>query len=69
LADNFFEAVDDVFCIRTTENEKSPASVNLQGFSARLTISLSPRTSRGFFILSLASGLDTTTNHQKILIG
>jgi hypothetical protein len=24
------------------ENEKSPASVNLQGFSVRLTISLSP---------------------------
>jgi hypothetical protein len=26
----------------SAENEKSPASVNLQGFSVRLTISLSP---------------------------
>ncbi|CAI8998041.1 hypothetical protein EMIT0P294_70267 [Pseudomonas sp. IT-P294] len=31
----------------SAENEKSPASVNLQGFSVRLTISLSPRCLHG----------------------
>jgi hypothetical protein len=31
------------------ENEKSPASVNLQGFSVRLTISLSPADQTGLF--------------------
>lgn len=38
----------------SAENEKSPASVNLQGFSVRLTISLSPArylSERGFFNL------------------
>jgi hypothetical protein len=30
------------------ENEKSPASVNLQGFSVRLTSSLSPVEKPGF---------------------
>jgi len=28
-----------------------------------------PRTSRGFFFLSLESGLDTASRHQKTLIG
>jgi archaellum component FlaF (FlaF/FlaG flagellin family) len=31
----------------SAENEKSPASVNLQGFSVRLTISLSPAMGAG----------------------
>ncbi|WDH26069.1 hypothetical protein [Pseudomonas chlororaphis] len=30
----------------SAENEKSPASVNLQGFSVRLTISLNPTRGR-----------------------
>uniref|UniRef100_UPI0030DAEA9F hypothetical protein n=1 Tax=Pseudomonas sp. RA_105y_Pfl2_P56 TaxID=3088701 RepID=UPI0030DAEA9F len=34
----------------SAENEKSPASVNLQGFSVRLTISLNPDTVRVFCV-------------------
>ncbi|WP_222435370.1 hypothetical protein, partial [Pseudomonas mandelii] len=34
----------------SAENEKSPASVNLQGFSVRLTISLNPGLSAGVFV-------------------
>ncbi|WP_240888046.1 hypothetical protein, partial [Pseudomonas sp. TMW22090] len=34
----------------SAENEKSPASVNLQGFSVRLTISLNPAAEAGLSV-------------------
>uniref|UniRef100_UPI001CC195C1 hypothetical protein n=1 Tax=Pseudomonas sp. BF-B-27 TaxID=2832354 RepID=UPI001CC195C1 len=42
----------------SAENEKSPASVNLQGFSVRLTISLNPEAStvRVFYESTTISG-------------
>ncbi|WP_230853186.1 hypothetical protein, partial [Pseudomonas fluorescens] len=43
----------------SAENEKSPASVNLQGFSVRLTISLNPEScDSGFSVFGARDGIE-----------
>ncbi|CAI8879921.1 hypothetical protein EMIT0P258_30138 [Pseudomonas sp. IT-P258] len=54
-------AADDTFERRVTEIEFWRHE--------QINSTKKPRTSRGFFILSLASNLDTTPHHQKTLIG
>ncbi|WP_230853242.1 hypothetical protein, partial [Pseudomonas fluorescens] len=44
----------------SAENEKSPASVNLQGFSVRLTISLNPA-KRWVFLRALSGKLQAAS--------
>ncbi|MDB6446119.1 hypothetical protein PII47_22220, partial [Pseudomonas sp. 21TX0197] len=50
------------------ENEKSPASVNLQGFSVRLTISLNPTLGRASLEIWILGSFRLGLHHQLILL-